>query len=129
MANNSDPVAESQARLEANHEEIKSLAKAVRKNMQMNILSRFLSQEELDSLIDKYNTHRKTSGRFGTRINALSQTPSDVEMEMLRAYYDELSTPIYELERRFGIKKGVFLYKIYKITKNYLYQNRDLVGL
>lgn len=125
---------DSEDRIKKNNQEMIDLHKmssAPRKSLSLNVLKRYMSEEELSKILEGYAEHKLTTGAWGhkDRSVSLSMPLNDKEMQMLVDYITDFSTSVMELETKHGLKKNGLRSKVQAYSARFIYQNREILGL
>lgn len=99
------------------------------KNLQAGIIKRFLPEQEYQAFLTNYRSHRRGLGSTRDRALNLARTLSEQEMEMVRFYMNDTSTPLSEKAKEMGLSNGAFYARSMRACLRYLFQNKELSGL
>lgn len=91
----------------------------------VEVLSRFMTQADIQELDKAYKGVLKASAGSKDRFIKLREEITDQEKKMIKDYLDELNeTTITQMEKQAGMSNGTFATKAGRAALKYLYQNK-----
>jgi hypothetical protein len=90
------------------------------------IIKRFLDEEDFNKFMNRYRTHRKsTGGNMRDRAQALEVPLAKEDHLLLHAYMTETDTTVADIGRNMGIDPKKAYNRVIRVALRYLYQNKE----
>jgi len=93
------------------------------KTISTDVVKRFMSEDQLNAFMAKYDSNKKSLGANMNREDRLSKPISDQEAEMLRFYLEDVTKSLTEYEKTHGMRVGTIGHKCSRIALKLLFQN------